>query len=578
MYQALYRKYRPRRFDDVVGQEHITETLKKQVETGRLSHAYLFVGTRGTGKTTCAKILARAVNCEHPVHGDPCGECPACRGILDGSIMDVVELDAASNNGVDNVRALRDEAVFSPASVKKRVYIIDEVHMLSTAAFNALLKILEEPPEHLMFILCTTELRKVLPTIVSRCQRHSFKRLAPADIAGRLMWVAGQEGMDLTDEAAGMLARLADGGMRDGLSLLDQCSASEHIDAQAVLSSMGLAGSQKTAELLEAVCAHNSEAALAIFNTLWQAGKDPAGILDELGSLLRDVLLTQVAPEGSAALISGAWPLQTLDRFAKDLSAAELLADLTAIENAPTGTSSPRRSAEMCLIGLCAPDCGEGMAALRARVARLERALANGVPAAPAPVFESAPAPKPKKAEVKPEPKPEPKPAPEPIDDRPPWEDDDYERPPLPDDDYFAPPEQASVPTPEPKPEPKPEPNVAPAPAPAPTAAPVADDSLWDRLLPRLEGMLETYILALLLPGSQTTGAVSGNTLTIHVTNPFALMTFERPDVKSVIQQQASALCGRDLVVVVTDSAAPARVPNEEKLAGLNRFANFKME
>lgn len=578
MYQALYRKYRPRRFDDVVGQEHITQTLKKQIESERLSHAYLFVGTRGTGKTTCAKILARAVNCERPENGNPCGECAACRGILDGSILDVVELDAASNNGVDNVRALRDEAVFSPASVKKRVYIIDEVHMLSTAAFNALLKILEEPPEHLMFILCTTELRKVLPTIVSRCQRHNFKRLSPADIAGRLLWVAGQEGMDLTDEAAGMLARLADGGMRDGLSLLDQCSASEHIDAQAVLSSMGLAGSQKTAELLDAVCARDSETALTIFHALWQAGKDPAGILDELGSLLRDVLLTQVALEGCAALISGAWPMQTLARFAKNLSAAELLADLTAIESAPTGTADPRRSAEMCLISLCAPDCGEGLAALRARVARLERAVANGVPAAsapapaPAPISESTPAPKPKKAEVKP--KPEPKP--EPIDDRPPWEDDDYERPPLPDDDYFAPPEQA--PAPAPKPEPKPAPKPTPKPIPAPTAAPVADDGLWEQLLPRLESQLETYIYALLLPSSQTTGAVSGNTLTIYVTNPFSLMTFDRPDVKSVIQQQASALCGRDLNVVVTDSAAPARVPNEEKLAGLNRFANFKME
>lgn len=582
MYQALYRKYRPRRFDDVVGQEHITQTLKKQVESDRLSHAYLFVGTRGTGKTTCAKILARAVNCERPENGNPCGECPACRGILYGSILDVVELDAASNNGVDNVRALRDEAVFSPASVKKRVYIIDEVHMLSTAAFNALLKILEEPPEHLMFILCTTELRKVLPTIVSRCQRHNFKRLSPADIAGRLMWVAGQEGMDLTDEAAGMLARLADGGMRDGLSLLDQCSASERIDAQAVLSSMGLAGSQKTAELLDAVCARDSEAALTIFHALWQAGKDPAGILDELGSLLRDVLLTQVAPEGCAALISGAWPMQTLDRFAKARSAAELLADLTAIESAPTGTADPRRSAEMCLIGLCAPDCGEGLVALRARVARLERAVANGVSLATAlaPVSESAPAQKPKKAEAKPETKPEPKPEPksEPIDDRPPWEDDDYERPPLPDDDYFAPPEQVSPPTPEPKPEPKAAPKPTPKPVPAPKAAPVADDALWEQLLPRLERQLETYIYALLLPSAQTTGAVSGNTLTIYVTNPFSLMTFDRPDVKSVIQQQASALCGRDLNVVVTDSAAPARVPNEEKLAGLNRFANFKME
>ena len=220
MYQALYRKYRPKTFDDVVGQEHITETLKKQVETGRLSHAYLFIGTRGTGKTTCAKILAKAVNCERPVNGNPCNQCAACRGIDDGSILDVVELDAASNNGVDNVRALRDEAVFSPANVRKRVYIIDEVHMLSTSAFNALLKILEEPPAHLMFILATTELHKVPATILSRCQRHSFKRIPVDTIAARLNYVAEQEHLNLQPDAAALLARMADGGMRDALTLL----------------------------------------------------------------------------------------------------------------------------------------------------------------------------------------------------------------------------------------------------------------------------------------------------------------------------------------------------------------------
>ena len=186
MYQALYRKWRPKTFDQVVGQQHITETLKNQIISGRLSHAYLFIGTRGTGKTTCAKILAKALNCEHPENGNPCGKCPACLGIDDGSVLDVVEIDAASNNGVDNVRQLREEAVFSPVSVKKRVYIIDEVHMLSTAAFNALLKILEEPPEHLTFILATTELNKVPATILSRCQRHSFKRLDSDVIANHL--------------------------------------------------------------------------------------------------------------------------------------------------------------------------------------------------------------------------------------------------------------------------------------------------------------------------------------------------------------------------------------------------------
>ena len=231
MYQALYRKWRPKTFDEVAGQKHITETLKNQISTGRTSHAYLFIGTRGTGKTTCAKILAKALNCEHPVDGNPCGKCPACLGIEDGSIMDVVEIDAASNNGVDNVRQLREEAVFSPVSVKKRVYIIDEVHMLSigdvykrqvhmlsTAAFNALLKILEEPPEHLVFILATTELNKVPATILSRCQRHSFKRLDAQLIADHLEHVAQCENLRLERSAAELIAGLAEGGMR--LSLI----------------------------------------------------------------------------------------------------------------------------------------------------------------------------------------------------------------------------------------------------------------------------------------------------------------------------------------------------------------------
>ena len=224
MYQALYRKYRPQTFDDVVGQQGVTQTLKNQLQTGRLSHAYLFTGTRGTGKTTCAKILAKAVNCENPQDGNPCNRCAACRSIDAGACMDVLEIDAASNNGVDSVRALRDDAVYTPAEVKKRVYIIDEVHMLSLSAFNALLKIIEEPPEHLLFILATTELHKVPATILSRCQRFAFRRIVPEDIVGRLNYIAYQESIELEPDAAAFLARLADGGLRDAVSLLDQCA------------------------------------------------------------------------------------------------------------------------------------------------------------------------------------------------------------------------------------------------------------------------------------------------------------------------------------------------------------------
>lgn len=306
MYQALYRKWRPKSFADVVGQEHITETLRRQAAQGRLSHAYLFTGTRGTGKTTCAKILAKAVNCQHPVDGDPCNQCPACLGIDNGSLLDVLELDAASNNGVDQVRALRDEAVYSPASVKYRVYIIDEVHMLSISAFNALLKILEEPPAHLIFILATTELHKVPATILSRCQRFAFKRLQPRDIAARLLYVARQEDMDLTEDAAGLLSRLSDGAMRDALSLLDQCGAAGgRIDGERVLDVLGLAGNVQTAELMDCLLRRDAQSALLLLDRLYSGGKDVGALLGELSALTRDLLIRMTAPEGGAALLSG---------------------------------------------------------------------------------------------------------------------------------------------------------------------------------------------------------------------------------------------------------------------------------
>ena len=266
MYQALYRKWRPKTFSDVVGQEHVTETLQRQVAEGRLSHAYLFTGTRGTGKTTCAKILAKAVNCEHPENGNPCNKCSSCLGIESGGFLDVMELDAASNNGVDHVRALRDEAIYSPAQVKKRVYIIDEVHMLSIAAFNALLKILEEPPEHLMFILATTELHKVPATILSRCQRFAFRRILPREIVGRLNYIAEQEGIDLRPDGAELLAHIADGALRDALSLLDQCAAAGGTDRQRGGARRAGTGGQppdRAADGLRSAARHEGRAAVA---------------------------------------------------------------------------------------------------------------------------------------------------------------------------------------------------------------------------------------------------------------------------------------------------------------------------
>lgn len=386
MYQALYRKWRPRTFDDVVGQGHITETLKRQVAAGRLSHAYLFTGTRGTGKTTCAKILARAVNCEHPVNGNPCNQCPSCLGIENGSILDVLELDAASNNGVDQVRALRDEAVYTPAAVRKRVYIVDEVHMLSSAAFNALLKILEEPPEHLMFILATTELHKVPATIKSRCQQFSFKRILPGDIAARLAYVAREEGLELRGEGAALLARLADGGLRDALSLLDQCAVTDRpIGEQEVLDALGLAGNLETAGLMEQIGSGDTGGALETLGRLYGAGKEVGSLLDELAALARDLLIRKTAPKGGAPLLTGGYDENTMRKLSNLFQTARLAQILGLLQHtiAELPRSGNRRTdAELCLIRLCEPSLDESMSALNARLSRVEELVAGGIPAA----------------------------------------------------------------------------------------------------------------------------------------------------------------------------------------------------
>lgn len=381
MYQALYRKWRPQTFDEVIGQKHITETLKNQVKTGRLSHAYIFIGTRGTGKTTCARILAKAVNCEHPVDGNPCGKCPACIGITEGSIMDVVEMDAASNNKVDNVRALREEAIFSPATVKKRVYIIDEVHMLTTSAFNALLKILEEPPEHLMFILATTELQKVPATILSRCQRHSFHRLETSEIAEHLEYVAKKENCSLSHDASDLIARLAEGGLRDAMSILDQCSAYDRIDVDTVYNTMGLAGNRQIARMLDNILAHDTESAITSFSSMWMGGKDPGTFLRELSGLLRDIMIIKVAPRTGGSLTTGGYDRSLLTEFASKMTTEEIISATETVQHAISelrDASNPRTVAELCLISLCDSVAGESINALRARISRLENDISNG--------------------------------------------------------------------------------------------------------------------------------------------------------------------------------------------------------
>ena len=602
MYQALYRKYRPKTFDDVVGQEHITETLKKQVETGRLSHAYLFIGTRGTGKTTCAKILAKAVNCEHPVNGNPCNRCAACRGIDDGSILDVVELDAASNNGVDNVRALRDEAVFSPASVRKRVYIVDEVHMLSNSAFNALLKILEEPPEHLMFILATTELHKVPATILSRCQRHSFKRIPVDTITARLNFVAQQEHLNLQPDAAALLARMADGGMRDALTLLDQCCGNECISTDAVISAIGLAGNLRTAQLLRSVAAGDTAGALEQFRELWQDGKDPSALLDELSMLQRDLLMQAVAPRGGRELLSGAYDPVTLEELSGAFSSAQLLANLQSIQQtlgAMASQPNPRIAAELCLIRLCRPELCDDVPTLCARMDKLEQTVYSGAipaPRASAPAPKAKPEPKPVFDDVPPWEPPAPpvsapkaKPEPKPVhDDVPPWE------PPAPPvsapkakpepkpvhDDVppWEPPETVPAPIPEPNPEPVPEPEPEPIPepvsAPAPEAAPAEAGTFdWQALCAYMERELPVGIYHFLLDPLQAAGELADGTLTLHLNKAPAYPMFNKPEIAEKFRLAVQTLTGQNVRVVMQPMDTATQI-KQRQIEELTRFPN----
>ena len=542
MYQALYRKWRPRTFDEVAGQEHITETLKSQLASGRLSHAYLFVGTRGTGKTSCAKILSRAVNCEHPENGNPCNRCPSCLGIENGSILDVVELDAASNNGVDNVRALRDEAVFSPVSVKKRVYIIDEVHMLSGAAFNALLKILEEPPEHLMFILATTELHKIPATILSRCQRFSFRRLLPSDIEKRLTYVAGEEGIDLMPDGSELLARLADGSMRDALSLLDQCPRDGKIDAACVTESIGLAGAGETVRLFGSIAEGGTADALSMLDTLYKNGKDLASLVDELTSLVRDIMVVKLSPSAEG-LLSGNFSTADLRSFAKKIRASRLLVWLDLLRAAASdmpSSSNTRLTAEICLIRMCDTSLAGDIGSLADRVGALEEKLDKGVfairaeapPASDTSVLSREAPPAPARAE-------EAAPAPEET------------VPDIP----AAPAETAS------------------AGAPASSAG----EDIWPKVLKKALPDLDKPMDIYLSDPSGTRAEYADGILTVLVKNQFLLDIADTPKINGVLRDAASAVVGAPVRV----RFAPDRADTEkagDRLEALNRFSNVRFE
>ncbi len=546
MYQALYRKWRPRTFDDVVGQAHITDTLKRQVETGRLSHAYLFTGTRGTGKTTCAKILSRAVNCEHPVNGNPCNQCPSCLGIENGSILDVLELDAASNNGVDQVRALRDEAVYTPAAVRKRVYIVDEVHMLSTAAFNALLKILEEPPAHLMFILATTELHKVPATIKSRCQQFSFKRILPGDIAARLAYVARQEGLELRGEGAELLARLADGGMRDALSLLDQCAIPDGpIGEREVLDALGLAGNLETARLLEQIGGGDAAAALETLARLYGAGKEVGSLLGELSALVRDLLVRKTAPRGGAALLTGGYDENTMRQLSNLFQAprlAQMLGVLQATIADLSRSGNRRTDAELCLIRLCDPRLDESIAGLNARLSRVEELVAGGIPTACS--VPAAPQKRPRE-----EPARQPAPAqPAPV-DLPPWEE---ERPPLPEE-----PGEPVVFEPEPEPaRPAPAVKAAPVPEARPAAASAPSEELWPGLVAGLRGRFPAVYPFLSNP-SAVRGVLEDGVLTLWVDTEFTKSMLGSAALLAALEQMAGTQTGTPVRCAVKVGTPP---------------------
>lgn len=500
MYQALYRKYRPQTFDEVVGQRNITETLKTQLITGKLSHAYLFTGSRGTGKTSCAKILAKAVNCQNPVDGNPCNCCPACRNIDSGACMDVLEIDAASNNGVDNVRSLRDDAIYTPSEVKMRVYIIDEVHMLSMSAFNALLKIIEEPPEHLLFILATTELHKVPATILSRCQRFAFRRLMPEDIASRLNFAAYQEGIDIDDAALRLLARLADGALRDGMSLLDQCASSAQgaVTVDTVYRCLGLAGEQSTARLMQAFAQHDSKTALTLFSDLYAQGRDLAAMLNELATLARDLLILKAAPGAGNGLISGICTEEEIRTLLPQLSSGELLRMTNLLQQTTAGfnrSANRRIDAELCMMQLCEPALSLDAQALNARLARLEDKIASGnFTAASVPSVDAEP-----------------------------------EELPPPPDDADAPPAQEAVPQ-----------------------VPVSG-SFWPELVEKVRAELKPPVMGFFTTSdaAPVRGFLRGQRLILQASTEFIKKMIDKPEVLQIVSAKAAAVLGKPVVVQV---------------------------
>ncbi len=384
MHQALYRKWRPRDFDDVCGQNHITSILKNEIETGKINHAYLFCGSRGTGKTSCAKILAKAVNCLDYKDGHVCGKCPACLSADAGTATDIIEMDAASNNGVASIRDIRDEVNYLPSELKYRVYIVDEVHMLSTSAFNALLKTLEEPPSHVIFILATTELHKLPSTIVSRCQRFDFRRMSAGVIADRLEYIATAEGFKVDREAAYMIASIAQGGMRDAISLLELCSSGAsggHVTEDVVSQLAGTGERDNVENTVRAIINKDYDTIFSITSKLYMSSRDISVYFQALTGFYRDMLVIKTAPKASGYLDLSESRLEALKQLASALDTQTLIYHIKILDEAYTSMQrasvNKRLSAECALVKMCDARFSPGLDALTSRVAALERAIEN---------------------------------------------------------------------------------------------------------------------------------------------------------------------------------------------------------
>ena len=382
MYKALYRIWRPKTFDDVVGQDHITTTLKNEVKTKRTAHSYLFTGSRGTGKTTCSKILAKAVCCLNPVDGNPCGECVCCKGVDDGSLTDVVEIDAASNNSVDDIRELREEAIFSPAVAAYRVYIVDEAHMLSKGAFNALLKIMEEPPAHVMFILATTEVHKIPQTILSRCQRFDFMRVSPENIAGRLEFIAKNENINLTHDAAITIGIISDGGMRDGVSLLDKCSSvADEVDEAVVESVAGIAGKKHILSLGEKIIDQDTAEALKEIDLLYNMSVDFKRLSENMVEHFRNLMIVKSVKKPENLVLCSASEMKSLKSSCKKTSLSFILYTIDVFQklfSKISGDSGARALFEMSVIRVTQPEMDISPESLGVRLEQLEKAVASG--------------------------------------------------------------------------------------------------------------------------------------------------------------------------------------------------------